>query len=170
MKGSFLMKLGIISTLLASLFGCKKGKINVSDGPGMIYHESDHRTEYSRFIDFDSAGKDVYFAIVFLGNEVMVQESLETVTERFFSHLSQRVRSSIEVLDFGGDSRYLVIPRYKDHCDVKVIDTNKAYTVYNGEAFVVCCAEKSIEISVDSHGGNSFILGEHSNIVMEITK
>ena len=163
------MKLGIIGAIVASLFGCSK-KPDISDGPGMEYHDSDYRSEYSQVLDFESFGKDVYFACEFFGSGSEGEEESAKTVEKLFSHLPENVKSNIKRFDFGGENWYLVIPRYRDYCNIKSLAKEREYTAYNGEAFLVRCDENSVEISIDSNGGQRFILGAPSENVADLAQ
>ena len=163
------MKLGIVASLIASLFGCSK-KPDVSDGPGMEYHDSDYRSKYFETLDFDVFGKGVYFAIADLDKGSEGEDACNMAVARIFSHLPEKEIEEIKLFDFGGENRYLVIPRYRDYCNIRSLVDEREYTAYNGEAFIVRCDESSVEVSIDSHGGQKFIIGTVSECVADIAQ
>ena len=62
-----IMKLTAIIALIASLFGCGVDKPQIADGPGMVYKDSEYRTQYANVFDFDNYDGQPVFAVAFLG-------------------------------------------------------------------------------------------------------
>ena len=56
-----------ILAILASLFGCGKHDPYILDGPGMVYVDSDYRTEYANCLPFENIQGSPYLAIAYLG-------------------------------------------------------------------------------------------------------
>ena len=77
-------------------------------------------------------------------------------------------RKEVKYFDFGGDNFYLVVPRYKGECFATSSKDGRKEAVYNGEAFIVCCEDKSVEVAIDFHGGCKFVLGRNSDNIMKI--
>ena len=64
-----LMKAIAIFTVIAGLFGCRSPgeKPFMLDGPGMVYVDSEHRTEYANTLPFDKIDDYPYWAVAYLG-------------------------------------------------------------------------------------------------------
>lgn len=146
--------------LLASLLGCSREKPEMLDGPGMVYVDSDYRTEYANVLDFDSLEGHPLFAVAFLGYGEDRMEFRHTYVEGLFASLGDFAVEQVGHMDFDGDEWYLIIPRYDNYVDIKDLATGEEHTVYNGEPFTVKCnlsdLHPNIEISVDIYGGYAF--------------
>lgn len=143
-----MVKLTVIFALIASLFGGSTAKKpQVSDGPGMMYKDSDYRTVYANLLDFDSYDGRPYFAVAFLGYGDTLGGKSEYVRE-LFSDIRDFDAKKIECMEFDGDEWYLVVPRYRDNVDIKDLENNKTYMICCGEPFIVRC-NMNIEISID---------------------
>ena len=151
-----IMKLTAILTLIASLFGCSAPKLNVDDGPGMVYHDADYRTEYANVFEFDNYEGQPHFAVAFLGYGDRM-DFRNNYVKGVFESLSDEAIGKIQHFDFEGDEWYLVIPRYKDAVEIISLDTDKRYTVNQGEAFTVKCnlsdLHPNVEITTERNFG-----------------
>ena len=134
----YIMKLTVIIALMASLFGCSNPKLNVDDGPGMVYKDSDYRSEYANVLDFDNYEGQPHFAAAFLGYGDRMDFRNDYINDVFKS-LSDEARGKMPHFDFEGDEWYLIVPRYKDKVDITDADGNVLETVQQGEAFTVKC-------------------------------
>lgn len=150
-----MMKLIAIFTVLANLFGCKMPELHMVDGPGMVYVDSEHRTEYANTLPFDEIEGYPYWAVVFLGTGTEGEANKAYYTDKLFSSLPKESLDKIKHYDFEGDEWYLVIPRYGDGNDIIFLDGDEKvkYTVYD-EAFTVKC-NKNIKIAF-YNGGHEF--------------
>lgn len=148
------VKIMSVFMLIASLFGCSER--NVSDGDGMEYKDSEYRTEYANVLDFDSCDGTAFFAVAYLGTDEDGEQKKDAFVNSTFGELPKTVKEKMESFDFGGDKWFLIVPRYKDYVDITDTVTNNKHTVYNGEAFFLKC-DSNVEISIDSHGGHSYI-------------
>ena len=146
------MKLTAILTLVSSLFGCGVKKPQVLDKTGMVYVDSDYRTDYANVFDFDNYDGQPMFAVAFLGYGDRM-EFRHTYVEGIFRDLGDFAIEQIGHIDYEGDEWYLVVPRYKEDVDITNLDTGEVHTIYNGEAFTVKCnlsdLHSNIEISTE---------------------
>ena len=151
-----IMKLTAILALIASLFGCSAPKLNVDDGPGMVYKDSDYRTEYANVFEFDNFDGQPHFAVAFLGYGDRMDFRNDYV-KGVFESLSDEAVGKIQHFDFEGDEWYLVVPRYKDAVEITSLDTDEKHTIYQGEAFTVKCnlsdLHPNIEITTERNLG-----------------
>lgn len=150
----------VIITIIASLFGCSIEKPQVLDGPGMVYKDSDYRTDYANVFDFDSYDGQPYFAVAFLGYGERI-DYRNTYVEGVFESLGDFVIEQVGHIDYEGDEWYLIVPRYKEDVDITNLDTGEVHTIYNGEAFTVKCnfsdLHSNIEISTEQNlSGHKF--------------
>lgn len=143
-----------IITIIASLFGCSIKKPQVLDGPGMMYKDSDYRTDYANVFDFDSYDGQPYFAVAFLGYGDRI-DYRNTYVEDVFESLGNSAIEQVEHIDYEGDEWYLIVPRYKEDVDITNLDTGEVHTIYNGEAFTVKCdfsdLHSNIEIGIEQN-------------------
>ena len=151
-----IMKIAVVLALIAPLFGCSEKKIEVLDGPGMAYVDSDYRTVYANVFDFDSHEGKPYYAVAFLGYGDRT-DFRETYVKGVFDSLSPAEIEQIEHIDYEGDEWYLIVPRYRDVVDITNLDTGESHRIYQGEAFTVKCnlsdLHSNIEITAeDSYG------------------
>ena len=155
-----IMKLTAIIALIASLFGCGVDKPQIADGPGMVYKDSEYRTQYANVFDFDSCEGTPYFAVAFLGYGEDRQDFRNTYIAGIFESLGNTAIKQVAHFDFEGDEWYLIVPRYKDYVTLTNLETGKKHTIYQGEAFTVKCnlsdLHSNIEISTDDSGGHKF--------------
>ena len=191
MRGDFMrmikniMKLMMIITIIASLFGCSatnepqvidesqvsdepkvSGEQQVSDEPQVVddsdavYKDSDDRTQYANVFDFDSLDTHPMFAVAFLGyGDIM--EARHTYVKETFQDLGNFAIEQIGHVDYEGDEWYLIVPRYKEDVDITNLNTGEVHTIYNGEAFTVKCnlsdLHSNIEISTEMNlSGHKF--------------
>lgn len=159
----------LIALVFVFMFGCAKGGDNMPgmlDGDGMVYIDSEHRTDYANVLYNDDNAEDHngdYFAIAYLGKgEVGRENAKARIDSLFGGKLTEEQIAKIEHFDFGGDDWFLVVPRYKDHYDIFPKDKNYSQKVIrNGEAFIVNCGDATIEYY--SHGGYSVELKADEN-------
>ena len=118
--------------LLVSLFGCRP-----TDSPGMIYIDSNYRTEYANVLDFDSFEGTPLFAVSFLGYGEHRMTFRNAYVDNLFESLGDEALRNVAHFDFDGDEWYLIVPRYKDA--VEVIAGDRTETLPQGEAFTVRC-------------------------------
>jgi len=155
--------LGVLLSLIVMLTGCKK-EVEILDGSGMVYKDSDYRTEYANCLPFEDT--DYMWAIAFLGYGQEGEKNKEYYLKEYFSDLSQEEISKIVHLDFTGDEWYLIVPRYKEINNINSIDAEgkiteeKSETIQNGEAFIINCnvsdLYSNVKISMSSYGGYEF--------------
>ena len=108
------MKAIAIFTVIAGIFGCRAPgeKPFMLDGPGMVYVDSEHRTEYANTLPFDEIDDYPYRAVAYLGEGENGKNTAKEYIEKLFSKLSEEQRKSVKHYDYGGEKWYLVIPRY----------------------------------------------------------
>ncbi len=84
-----LMKVIAIFTVIASLFGCRApGETPfMLDGPGMVYVDSEHRTEYANTLPFDEIDDYPYWAVAYLGEGENGKNTAKEYIEKLFSKL-----------------------------------------------------------------------------------
>ena len=147
-----IMKIAAFIAVIVSLFGCTLKKPQVLDGPGMVYKDSDYRTDYANVFDFDSYDGLPYFAVAFLGYGDRM-DFRHTYVEGIFKDLGDFAIEQVGHIDYEGDEWYLIVPRYKEDVDITNLDTGEVHTIYNGEAFTVKCnlsdLHSNIEISTE---------------------
>jgi len=165
MRGDFMnmakntFKLIAIIAIVASLFGCSEEKVpeitekpQVFDKTGMVYKDSDYRTDYANVLDFDSYDGQPMFAVAFLGYGDRM-DFRHTYVEGIFAGLGDFAIEQVGHIDYEGDEWYLVVPRYKEDVDITNLDTGEIHTIHNGEAFTVKCnlsdLHSNIEISTE---------------------
>ncbi len=166
MRGDFMrkvkniMKIMAIITIIASLFGCALEKPQVLDKTGMVYKDSDYRTDYANVFDFDNYDGQPMFAVAFLGyGDIM--DLRHIYVEKVFNALDDVSTEQVAHIEYEGDEWYLVVPRYKEDVDITNLDTGEVHTIYNGEAFTVKCnlsdLHSNIEISTEQNlSGHKF--------------
>ena len=151
-----MMKITAIICLLASLFGCNVQNPVVDDGPGMAYHDADHRTEYANVFEFDNFEGQPYFAVAFLGYGDRM-DFRNTYVKGIFEALPEEKTEEISHIDYEGDEWYLVVPRYKEDVYITDIDSGEVRTISGGDAFTVKCnlsdIHPNIEISTEMNFG-----------------
>ncbi|MBR5309197.1 MAG: hypothetical protein IKU43_10515 [Clostridia bacterium] len=150
----------VILALAASLFGCSEPKLTVDDGPGMVYHDSDYRTEYANAFEFDDYEGQPHFAVAFLGYGDKA-EFRNNYVKDVFKDLSEESVDKIRHFDFEGDEWYLIVPRYKDDVEIRNLDTEEAITVHHGDAFTVKCNLSDLHPNIEvttahDYGGYRF--------------
>lgn len=154
------MKLTAIIALIASLFGCGVDKPQMADGPGMVYKDSEYRTQYANIFDFDSCEGTPHFAVAFLGYGEDKQDFRNTYVAGIFESLGNTAIEQMAHFDFEGDEWYLIVPRYKDYVTLTNLETGEKHTIYQGEAFTVKCnlsdLHSNVEISTEDIQGHKF--------------
>lgn len=162
------MKRIALLTILSSLFGCTLPDMQILDGPGMVYTDSDYRTEYANTLPFDEYEEYPFWAVAFLGRGETGEANRQYYIDRLFSDLSADSIAKIRHFDFEGDEWYLIIPRYTDENDIIPLcgDGEKKRAAL-GEAFTVKCSSESgnpnIKVVVYIHGGHEFSPQTDSN-------
>ena len=166
MRGDFvrvvksIMKLTAIISLIASLFGCSSPKPQVLDKTGMVYKDSEYRTQYANVFEFDNFEGHPYFAVAFLGYGEDRQDFRNTYVAGIFESLGNTAIEQVAHFDFEGDEWYLIVPRYKDYVTLTNLETGEKHTIYQGEAFTVKCnlsdLHSNIEISTEDSEKHKF--------------
>lgn len=133
------MKIMVFFAIFASLFGCGKESPQILDGPGMVYVDSDYRTEYANCLPFENISGGPYLAIAYLGKGDEGENNKDKYIEKIFAGLSDDNLEKIKEYDYEGDDWFLVIPKYKNVVDLKKGDEILCQGAYTGEAFVVKC-------------------------------
>ena len=110
----------------------------ILDGPGMVYVDSEYRTEYANCLPFDDVEALPHFAIAYLGNGSLGEMNIEIYANTIFSTLDKERVDKIPKYEYEGEDWYLVIPRYRDLCSLKKGE-EEHHASYQGEAFVVRC-------------------------------
>ena len=150
-----IMKIIALLAALSNLFGCvmPKEKLFVLDGPGMVYVDREHRTEYANTLSFDEIDDYPYWAVAYLGEGDEGEKAEKEYVEKLFSELSEEKRNAIEHYDYGSEKRYLVIPRYgEDNELIQNGDDENPKKVYNGVPYIVSCGS-DVEIHSLVKGG-----------------
>lgn len=130
-------------TFLASLFGCAaKEEPMILDGPGMMYIDREHRTEYANCLPFDNFSGNPYMAICYLGSGSDGEANKENVIGKIFGNLDSERLQKIQTYELDGADWYLVIPRYWDPVDLKNGEEMLLQATGYGDPFVVRCGEK----------------------------
>lgn len=137
-------------TFLASLFGCSTKDSFILDGPGMVYVDSDYRTEYANCLPFEDMRGAPYFAICYLGSGSEGEANKDACIAKIFGSLNEEARQKIQTYDFQGDAWYLVIPKYRSSVNLKNGDAALQVAAYQGEAFVVRCDQNIVVNTFES--------------------
>ena len=134
-----IMKIMAIFAILASLFGCGKNDPYILDGPGMVYIDSDYRTEYANCLPFDNVEGLPYMAVAYLGSGAAGVENRDAYIAKVFESLGKEKINQIKTYEYEGNDWFLVIPRYRSLAELKKGDEVLSCAAENGEAFVVRC-------------------------------
>ena len=159
------MKIIAIFTIAANLFGCKVPgeKPFMLDGPGMVYVDSEHRTEYANTLLFDELDGYPYWAVVYLGDRENGKNAAKEYIEKLFSELSEEKRRAISHYDYGGEKWFLVIPRYGDENElIQNGDKKNLQRVYDGTPYTINCGD-DVEIYIVIRGGHRITLDTDEN-------
>ncbi len=148
------MKIAVILAAIAALFGCS-AKPQILDGPGMVYHDADYRTEYANVFDFDNYEGQPYFAVAFLGYGDRTDFRNEYV-KGIFESLDNEAVEKIQHIAYEGDEWYLIVPRYKNQVHIKDLSTDAEYTIYQGEAFTVNCNMSDLHSNIEIYTEDGF--------------
>ena len=99
------MKVIAIFTVIAGIFGCRAPgeKPFMLDGPGMVYVDSEHRTEYANTLPFDEIDDYPYWAVAYLGEGENGKNTAKEYIEKLFSKLSEEQRKAVKHYDYGGE-------------------------------------------------------------------
>lgn len=159
---SRLLLVMLMFQLFGGLFHVKLPKIEILDGPGMVYVDSEHRTDYANQLPFTDEDRYMW-AIAFLGRGEAGEHNGQYYIDRYFSSLSEEARSAIRHFDFGGDEWYLIVPRYWEYNEITRLDdagnemAEHSERVQNGEPFIIRCnpqvGSSNIKISLSIYGG-----------------
>ena len=159
------MKIIAIFTIAANLFGCKVPgeKPFMLDGPGMVYVDSEHRTEYANTLLFDEVDDYPYWAVAYLGDGENGKNAAKEYIEKLFSELSEEKRRAISHYDYGGEKWFLVIPRYGDENElIQNGDKKNLQRVYDGTPYTINCGD-DVEIYIVIRGGHRITLDTDEN-------
>ena len=108
------MKIMAILAIVASLFGCGKHDPYILDGPGMVYVDSDYRTEYANCLPFENIQGSPYLAIAYLGKGEDGKANKDVYITKIFESLDSEKISQIKTFEFEGEDWFLVIPKYRN--------------------------------------------------------
>lgn len=128
-----------ILAIFASLLGCGKNDPHILDGPGMVYVDSDYRTEYANCLPFENVQGSPYLAIAYLGKGEYGKANKESYINKIFANLDEEKIRNIPTYEYEGEDWFLVIPRYKSLTELKDGEEKVQLAAQAGEAFVVCC-------------------------------
>ena len=160
-----LMKVIAIFAVISGLFGCRTPgeKPFMLDGPGMVYVDSEHRTEYANTLAFDEIDDYPYWAVAYLGNGDEGKSAATVYIEKLFSELSEEKRRAIGHIDYGGEKWYLVIPRYGDENElIQNGDEKNSQKVYDGTPYIINCGG-DVQIYIVIRGGHKITLDTDEN-------
>ena len=167
-----------VFALLGMLLGCTEpGKVPfMVDGPGMVYVDKEHRTQYANTLPFDEIDDCSYWAVAYLGEDEDAEKTANEYINNLFAELSEEERSAAGHYDYGSQKRYLVIPRYPDrNTIIKDGDKNNPQFTDDGTPFIINCGA-NVTISIDIYGGHTIVLDTdeddkliHSEDVWDIT-
>ena len=160
-----LMKVIAIFTVIAGLFGCRApGETPfILDGPGMVYVDSEHRTEYANTLPFDEIDDYPYWAVAYLGEGENGKNTAKEYIEKLFSKLSEGKRRAISHYDYGGEKWYLVIPRYGDENElIQNGDKKNSQKADDGTPYIINCGG-DVEIYIVIRSGHKITLDTDEN-------
>ncbi len=137
--------IGLLS-MLASLFGCARPKDPfMLDGPGMVYIDSDYRTDYANTLPFDEPEGDHLWAVEYIGSGEEGCSRRDSVVAERFGSLGEEAIAKVEHADLGGEYWFLVIPRYNDIIEIYPAEGDPASLVSPyGYPFTVCCRDGAV--------------------------
>lgn len=159
------MKMISIFTLFATLFGCKLPgeKPFMLDGPGMVYVDREHRTEYANTLPFNEIDDYPYWAVAYLGEGDEGEKAAAEYTEKLFAELSEEKRRAISHYDYGGEKWYLVIPRYGEENElIQNGDKKNLQKADDGTPYIINCGG-DVEIYIVIRGGHKITLDTDEN-------
>ena len=159
------MKMISIFTLFATLFGCKLPgeKPFMLDGPGMVYVDREHRTEYANTLPFNEIDDYPYWAVAYLGEGDEGEKAAAEYTEKLFAELSEEKRRAISHYDYGGEKWYLVIPRYGEENElIQNGDKKNLKKADDGTPYIINCGG-DVEIYIVIRGGHKITLDTDEN-------
>ncbi len=125
------------------------------DGPGMVYIDSDYRTDYANILPFDEQDGYPFWAVAYIGKGDAGKNSRQLYINALFAEIPNDKAEEIVHFDAGGDEWYLVIPRYRDFYDIMTKDEKLIGSVHHGTPFTVCCNDNCL-IRYYGHGGSEF--------------
>ena len=160
-----MMKVISIFTIIANLFGCKipEEKYFMLDGPGMVYVDSEHRTEYANELSFDEQEDFPLWAVAYLGKGAEGSDAAKEYIERLFAGLSEEKRSAIRHYDYGGEKWYLVIPRYGDENKLVKSKDQEHFQYIDGSIPYTINCNADVEIRLHIYGGHTVVLDTDEN-------
>jgi len=130
-----------ILAMLANLFGCARP----DDGPGMVYIDSNYRTDYANTLPFDEIDGYPVWAVEYIGSGEEGRARRDSVVSGRFSSLGDEALSQVEHVDLGGEYWYLVIPRYNSIIEVYPRDGElSAFLSPYGVPFTLCCGDGTV--------------------------
>ena len=101
------MKAIAIFAVIAGLFGCRAPgeKPFILDGPGMVYVDSEHRTEYANTLPFDEIEDYPYWAVAYLGEGETGKNTANEYIEKCISNYKESIfrREKIMATDLGNN-------------------------------------------------------------------
>ena len=151
------MKFMALLAILASVSGCGKIDPYILDGPGMVYVDSEYRTEYANCLPFGDISGPPYLAIAYLGNGDEGKANKDKYAEKIFESLDKEKISQIKTYEYEGNDWFLVIPKYRSVADLKKGDETISQPASMGEAFVVKCSQ-DIAVNTFENVDISFLL------------
>lgn len=160
-----LLKITSILGVVAGLLGCNRfyEKPFMLDGPGMVYVDSEYRTEYANTLPFDEIDDYPYWAVAYLGKGDEGEKAAKEYAEKLFSELSEEKRQAISHYDYGGEKWYLVIPRYGEENElIQNGDKKNLQKVHDGTPYIINCGG-DVEIYIVIRGGHKITLDTDEN-------
>lgn len=136
----------LILSLIASLLGCNPPEVpQILDGPGMVYVDSEERTDYANAIGYND--EDSFMcAVAFLGYGDEGAQNAASFIDKCFATLTAEQREAIETVLYDGNEWYLIVPRYRgesiwiDYLDENGEVTNEGQRVSSdGTPFILRC-------------------------------
>ncbi len=125
---------------LTSLCGCKHD-LFILDGPGMVYADSEYRTEYANCLPFEDIQGAPYLAIAYLGKGEDGKANKDASIAKIFEGLDDEKIGQIKTFEYEGDDWFLVIPKYRDLVSLIKDGAELTKAAYAGEAFVLRCGQ-----------------------------
>lgn len=159
------MKIIAIFAAIVNLFGCNvpEKKFHIVDGPGMVYVDREHRTEYANTLPFDENDGYPFWAVAYLGEGDDGKNAAEKYIEKLFAELPEEKRRAIGHFDYGSEKYYLVIPRHHDENKlIQAADEENFKKTNDGTPYTINCGS-DVEIYIFTHGGHKITLDTDEN-------
>lgn len=146
MKEMKMAKAMLILSLIANLFsGCKSPlKPEILDGPGMVYIDSEYRTDYANAVGYKD--EDTHMCVAgFLGHGDEGEKNATLIPKKLFASLTEEERIAIKTVLYDGDEWYLFVPRYRDdtvwieYLDKDGAQIKETQMISGGTPFVLRC-------------------------------